>query len=322
MFRIIILVFTFLTFSIVPAIAKGENCSFIQAAINQLPAQGGEVIVRAGQYTCYNYIVINRNNVTLRGEGNATVLSLANGANSPVIIMGQATAIPTITRRNIHVKNISINGNRANQQYECWHGPCNAMNTLRNNGISIRHCEDCGVEGVTIYSTASGGLVTELNCQRLIVRGVTSFNNKYDGMAAYQTENSLFTNLNLHNNLAAGLSFDIKFNNNIVSNSILSDNAKVGIFMRDSENNSFQGLQIRNSGEHAIFLAQVDTDSSKPATGNIFLGVIVSQANGSGIRVNDASCVNNSVVGSQFSGYTHGCVYEGAPIVQSGNICH
>jgi parallel beta-helix repeat protein len=302
-------------------IVAGRNCSIIQAAINQLPPAGGEVIVKAGKYTCANHIVINRDNVTLRGEGSATLLRLASDANSPVIVMGQPIAVPTVTRRNIHVSNLAIDGNRANQQFECWHGPCSETNALRNNGITIRRCEDCSVEGVTAYSTASGGLVTELGCRRLTVRGYMSYDNFFDGVAGYETENSVFTGLNLYKNLGAGLSFDIQFNNNIISNSVLTENARVGIFMRDSKDNLFSGLQIRKNGEHGVFLAQVDADDTKPAKGNTFSGVIVSESNGDGIRVNNASCVDNSVVVSQFNGNAQECIYEGAPVVQAGNIC-
>ena len=296
-------------------VVAGKSSADIQSAINKLPAEGGEVIVKAGKYICSNYILINRDHVTLRGEGNATVLRLADNANSPVIIMGQDAAVPTAAVKNIHISNLVIDGNRANQRSEYWRG----KSALRNNGISIRRCEDCSVEAVTVYSTASGGLVAELKCRRLTVRDFTSFDNEFDGLAAYQTEDSWFTGLKLHNNHGAGLSFDIKFNNNTISNAVLADNAKVGVFIRDSNDNVFQDLQIHNSGEHGIFLAQVDADNTKSANGNSFIGVSVSGSNGAGIRVNDSSCANNSVVNSHFTGNTRGCI-EGV-IAQSENIC-
>lgn len=298
-------------------VVAGNSCASIQSAVNRLPFRGGEVVLKAGEYICANYILINRDNVTLRGEGNATILRLADNANSPVIIMGQDIEVPTVTIRNVHVSNLEIDGNRVNQQSEYCYG----KSFLRNNGISIRRCEDCSVEGVSIRSAASGGLVSELSSRRLSISNVTSSDNNFDGLAAYQTEISSFDRLKLHDNRAAGLSFDINFNNNIISNSVLSNNSKVGIFMRDSKDNIFQGIQIHNSGEHGVFLAQVDADGTKPATGNTFLAVTVTKSMGAGIRINDASCVNNSIVASQFIGNTQ-CIYEGASIVQSGNnIC-
>ncbi len=80
---------------------------------------------------------------------------------------------------------------------------------------------------MTTRSARSGGLVTELSCRRVTVSDFSSSDSELDGLASYQTEGSRFTGLNLHDNLAAGLSFDIAFNNNMVDNSILTSNATV-----------------------------------------------------------------------------------------------
>jgi len=302
---------------------SGKNCSTIQKAINKLPASGGQVIIKRGNYICTDPIVIDRDNVELLGESPAAILRLASGANAPVLVMGQMAQIPSITRKNIHIANLTIDGNRTNQTYECFHGPCTADNQIYNNGISVRRCEDCSIERVTVFKARSGGLVADKVTRRLTVRDFNSFDNQFDGLAAYETENSLFSGINVHDNGAAGLSFDWDFNNNIVSDTVIVDNAKVGIFMRDSKDNFFHGFQIRNSGEHGIFLAQVENDATKPAQGNTFSGIVVSNSAGAGIRVNDASCVNNLIVSSQFVGNNGGCISEAVQGLVSayGNIC-
>jgi parallel beta helix pectate lyase-like protein len=304
----------------VPASA---GCAGIQAAIDALPAAGGQVVVQAGTFTCSRMLVINRDNVDLRGQGAATLLRLADGANAPVLVIGDTVPVPAATRRNIHVSDLVIDGNRAAQSLECRGGPCSAQNPLRNNGITPRRVSDVVIERVTVFRARSGGLVTELGVRRITVRDFTAYDNHFDGLAAYETENSTFTGLYLYDNLAAGFSFDIAFNHNLVTDVVLDRNRSVGIFMRDSRDNVFRGLQIRGSGEHGVFLAQVDTDASKAATGNTFIGLVVSGSGGAGIRVNDASCVNNLVTGSQLVGNAGGCVSEAVPgLVQvSQTIC-
>ncbi|HSG39835.1 MAG TPA: hypothetical protein VLE27_09380, partial [Thermoanaerobaculia bacterium] len=86
------------------------QCAAIQQAINALPARGGEVVIPAGTHVCTVPIVIDRNNVVLRGAGAATVLRLANGANAPVLVIGQTSAAPTVERRNIRVSDFTIDG--------------------------------------------------------------------------------------------------------------------------------------------------------------------------------------------------------------------
>ncbi len=302
---------------------KGNTCEAIQKTIDKLPAIGGEVIIPAGKYTCSTPIILDRDNIIVRGEGAATLLRVADGANIPVFVMGQATHPPKITRRYIQVKNLHIDGNRRNQTSECMGGPCSEQFPLRNNGITIRRCEDCVVDNVTVYGAISGGLVTELKCDRLMVRDYTSHDNEFDGIAFYETENSTFSGINLYNNKGAGISADIRFNNNKFSDVTITNSQTVGIFMRDSSNNSFTNVHIRNSKEHGIFLAQVDKEIHTPAAGNTFNSLVISDSGGYGILISDASCINNLFVASQYIDNKKGCYGEAASnlIEGVGAIC-
>lgn len=302
---------------------KGNTCDAIQKTIDKLPSIGGEVFVPAGTYNCATPIILDRDNVIVRGEGSATLLRVADKANVPVFVMGQTVRTPTMTRRYLQIKNLMIDGNRYNQTSECMGGACSDQFPLRNNGITIRRCEDCVVDNVTVYSAISGGLVTELGCERLMIRDYTSYDNEYDGFAGYETENSTFSGINLYNNKGAGISTDIHFDNNKFSDVTITNTRTVGIFMRDSSNNSFTNVHIRNSKQHGIFLAQVDDDVTKPAAGNTFNSLVISGSGGYGILISDASCVNNLFVASQYIDNAKGCYGEAASnlIEGVGAIC-
>lgn len=302
-----------------PALGRGPGTITVfartqaefQAGINRLPPAGGKVIVKTnGPVVVSKSIVIDRDNVTLEGEGRGlTVLRLANQVNVPVIVMGMAAAAPTVTRRNIRITDLTIDGNQSNQSQETDpHNPA-----LRNNGISIRRIGSSSVERVTIKSCRSGGLVTELGCRWLTIRDVESSDNYFDGMAGYATEDSLFSGLRLHNNNAAGLSIDLDFSHNTITESVFTDNGKLGIFMRDSRDNLFSGLQIRRSGEHGIFIAEAEGGPGTAATGNTFSNCLIQDSVGAGIRVNDASCVDNLFSSSQLAGNAGGGVSEAVP---------
>ena len=312
------------------------GCDDIQAAIDSLPASGGQVVIQAGTYTCSASIVIDRNNVDLRGQGPATILRLADHANLPLLVLGQTLTPPTITHSNIHVSDLTLDGNRENQDYECYADNCDA-HPIRNNGITLRRVSDVLVERLTAVGARSGGLVAEHGCRRITVRDLTAADSNFDGLAGYLTEDSRFTGLYLYNNCAAGLSFDLDFDNNIVSDVVIlrdgdrrcetSDppelDGKVGIFMRASRDNMFHGIQIRNTGEHGIFLAQEELLPDTAATGNTFSGMVISGAEGAGLRANDATVVNTLVVESQFVGNSGGCISEADPgqVEVFGIIC-
>ena len=304
-------------------IVKEKTCTAIQKAIHQLPAEGGELRLLPGTYACTHPIVIDKNNVTLRGTGSATLLRLSDNVNAPVIIMGLAEGVPSRATRHVRVMDLMIDGNRANQTSECMGGPCSNEFPLRNNGISLRRCVDCTVQSVTVFGAMSGGLVTELGCRRLMIRDYTSYDNEFDGLAGYETEDSTFSGIHLYGNKAAGISTDIKFNNNKFYDVTITNNKSVGIFMRDSLDNSFTNLHIRDSAQHGIFLAQVNSDPTTAAMGNTFTSVVIARSGGMGFLANDASCINNMMVGTQFINNKHGCISEAsAGLVENvGAIC-
>jgi hypothetical protein len=321
------ILFAALSLGLHPAFAavtvRGDDCSDIQKAINKLPASGGEVLIPSGVYTCEAPIVMDKNNVILRGEGSSTVLRLGDKINAPVLVMGRTENVPQAATKHVKVSHLMIDGNRENQSRECMGGECSDQFPLRNNGISIRRCVDCTVESVTVHSAISGGLVTELGCRRLTIRDYTSYNNEFDGLAGYETEDSTFSGINLFDNKAAGISTDIKFNNNKFYDITISGNKSVGIFMRDSLDNSFTNLHIRDNHQHGIFLAQVNADPETAATGNTFTSVVISNSGGAGIQANDKSCVNNMIVGAQYINNKSGCVGEASSglLENVGAIC-
>ena len=301
-------------------VIDGGSCADIQAAIDGLPAGGGAVLVKAGTYACSESIVIDRDSVALRGTGPATVLKLGDQVNRPVLVLGQTIANPTTTRSGIRVADLSIDGNRLQQQFECSVGACTGGDYLRNNGISLRRVEDVLVEDVSVEGARSGGLVVEMGSRRVTVRDFTASDNEFDGLAGYDTEDSLFTGLHLHDNVAAGLSFDGDFDHNTVSDSVLTANGDVGIFMRHASDNVFSDVRIRDSFKDGIFLAEND-QTNEPASGNTFTGMVISGSGdaaapaneGFGIKVADASCTDNLVVASQFVGNRDGDVFEATP---------
>lgn len=298
-------------------VVDGGDCGDIQAAIDGLPAAGGAVLVKAGTYVCGGPIVIDRDRVALRGTGPATVLKLGDHVNRPVLVLGETTAVPATTRTQIRVADLTIDGNRQNQDFECSSGPCEGSDYLRNNGISLRRVADVLVEGVAVESARSGGLVVEMGSRRVTVRDFSSADNQFDGLAGYETEDSLFTGLDLHDNLAAGLSFDSSFDHNTIADSVLDGNGDVGIFMRAATDNVFSAVRIRDSFKDGVFLAEND-QTHEPALGNTFTGMVIAGSGdagapaeeGYGIKAADVSCTDNLVVASQFDGNRDGDVFE------------
>lgn len=283
---------------------KGVNAIEIQQALDALPEAGGVVVLPQGIVTLSRPIVINRSHQTLRGSGTATVLRLADNANCPVIIVGAPVNQPAYTVTDVHIDSLFIDGNRYNQQRELWqeHGE---GSEIRNNGITVQRVTDSTIENVVAARCRSGGLVTTLGVERLVVRGLEAFDNEFDGLACYATTQSHFNNLNLHDNPGAGISLDLNFNGNTISNAMLSAN-DLGIFMRNSRGNQFLNVSINKSKNHGVFMAQAETLKFTACINNSFTNIQATNCGGAAFRVNDATCIDNTITSAKFAENLHG----------------
>ena len=292
----------------VVTLSEGITGLEIQHALDSLPQVGGEVIMPAGKIEIRQPIVLCRDDLTLRGAGTSTILHLADNANCPVVILGQPINTPTHTIRHLLVTGFFIDGNRVHQQRELWH-MTGEGSELRNNGICVQGVNDSIVENVVTAHCRSGGLVTTRNIRGLTVTGLESFDNEFDGLACYQTENSLFANLNLHDNPGAGISLDLAFNDNVISNAVLVAN-DLGIFMRASRENQFLNVSIRNSHHYGVFMAHTEHHTAAgwgPApksecARNSFTNLIATDCGSAGFRVNNTTCTNNVIIRAKFAG--------------------
>jgi len=294
------------------ALAAGVTAREIQQALDSLPASGGEVVLPAARIEITQPIILSRDNLTLRGAGRDTVLHLADNANCPVVILGEAVNTPTKAIRHLLVAGFFIDGNRVHQQRELWRMTGEGCE-IRNNGITVQGVEDSKVQDVIIARCRSGGLVTTRAIRGLTVDGLESFDNEFDGLACYQTEDSLFANLNLHDNPGAGISLDLAFNHNVISNAVLVAN-DLGIFMRASRENEFQNVAIRNSHHYGVFMAHSEQRTASgwgpaPKTEcayNAFTNLVAMNCGSAAFRVNNTTCTNNIIVRPKFEGNVKG----------------
>ena len=297
---------------VVVKLPAGVTGAEIQRALDALPENGGEVDLPAGRIEICQPVILSRDHQTLRGAGAATILHLADNANCPVVILGEPLNTPTQTIRHLKVTGFFVDGNRAHQQRELWR-LAGEGSEIRNNGITVQNVGDSTVEDVTCARCRSGGLITSRGARRLTVRNLTAFDNEFDGLACYQTEDCLFTGLSLHDNPGAGISLDLDFNGNVVSNAVLTAN-DLGVFMRASHGNQFYNVSIHDSRHFGVFMAQAGTPTPLgwepvPRTEcaqNSFTNLAASDCGGAAFRINDDTCTNNVIIRPIFDGNAEG----------------
>jgi len=293
-------------------LSAGVTSAEIQQALDSLPNSGGQVVLPPGNFEVYQPIVLRRDHQTLGGSGAESILHLADGANCPVIIMGEAVNHPHHTVKYLCISDLFIDGNRHQQKRELWR-VYGEGSEIRNNGITVQNVNDSVVEHVTCARCRSGGLVTTRGVQRLTVQDLTAFDNEFDGLACYQTTDCLFTKLHLHDNPGAGISLDLAFNHNVISNAVLTAN-DLGIFMRASRDNQFHNISIIGSRHYGVFMADAGKLTSRgwqaaprsECVDNSFTSLVASDCGSAAFRINSPACTNNVVVRASFDGNPQG----------------
>ena len=86
---------------VIVTLRPGVTSVEIQQALDLLPERGGEVVLPPGLFEVRQPIVLRRDHQTLRGSGKTTVLHLADGANCPVIILGEPVNNPRSTVKHL-----------------------------------------------------------------------------------------------------------------------------------------------------------------------------------------------------------------------------
>lgn len=158
----------------------------MNAAITALPATGGRIVLSEGTFIGAGSIKVIKP-LVIEGQGMAggnirdwdtngiTTLTLANGVNDDVIRKEPLADAPN-TFWHTEIKNLCINGNKANQA--SGHGiNCDYLDIQVLN-VRVRNCKQNGINASLDYAKNSVWL---LNCQA-IRNGGTGFYLKSQGM--------------------------------------------------------------------------------------------------------------------------------------------
>jgi hypothetical protein len=240
------------------------------------------------------------------------LLRVADHALRPGIVVGDLHSPPTRRPKDITVRNLRVEGNRANQEFECWAGPCDPaandhpLRKQRLNGITVNGCDDCTLINVKVLGARSGGVVV-VDSRRLLVDGLEAERSHFDGLAGYFTYDSVFRNVRVINNDYAGFSFDLDFSGNRIEDFESSNNRDHGLFMRYASGNTFaRGVFIGNN-HHGVYLDRARAaDPRSCAMATRFESVTVSDSGHYAAWLNFA-CEGNAFVASQLINNGRGC---------------
>lgn len=222
----------------------------INAALDGLPADGGQVVLLRGTFTISDSILVH-SRAYLLGQGPATVIKLANGAGSDNMGMIMNYDSSAAGNDHIHLANFLLDGNAAN----------NAPFLV--SGIRLVTVSDSVVDGVWFRDIYDSGVYLA-GCLRCTVSKGQFEGDIGVAVFANSSHYNAFSQLQVHSNVDYGLGL-IDSNNNSVTNSVFSECSRAGIILSSSHRNLIEGNSLHINGEEGIDLAASNENS---VTGN------------------------------------------------------
>lgn len=235
----------------------------INAAIQALPSGGGEIVILDGTYNISATILINRNNVSLIGNGHNTQLKRNWNSNND-------EGIITLNAYYCSIKEIYFYG---------------IYSINYNHNIYVEYSNYCIINNNNMYSGTSSILLTNSqyniissnNCNSsddgIVLTNASSFNT-IDNNIVNKIETNTNSNFNtLSNNKGIGSNSAISIysaNNTITGNNF--SNGYVGIRLWDNAtnnlvtgntfcNNDYYGITISNYGGNNTIIGNICNDN-------------------------------------------------------------
>jgi len=225
-------------------------------ALNDLPETGGEVVILDGTYNITASIHIPKNNVSLRGNGNATILKRMYDSTDTESGSTARGLITLIEKSGCKIQGLQIDGNKAtytasyNYGIYLYESNNNTVtgNTCNNNndaGIYLNLSSDNTITDNTCNNNNNYGIFLNSSSNNNTVTGNTC-NSNSNGIRLYSSSNNTITGNTCSNN-NYGIRFDSSSNNNTVTGNTCTNNSYIGIALYVSRNSTVTGNTCNNN---------------------------------------------------------------------------
>ena len=238
----------------------------INAAIQALPSTGGEVFILDGTYYITTAIAINKNNVSLTGNGSATILKRMWGSTS-----NQGVIDLTASTGQCSISNFQIDGNSTSfSSTNNW--GIYVSNTINNSikyiyltncvmDVRLNSADYCNVSDIFSSSNSQYFIyLYQSNNNQISHNSIQSNSSNSNGIYISNSfENIIDGNLLNPNSGGRGINESVTVgtnlqNGNVFINNIINNyNYGIYIITYESGGNSFIGNKINNSTTAAIY---------------------------------------------------------------------
>ena len=274
----------------------------INNALNALPAGGGEIVILDGTYNIEGAIHVAKDNTTLRGNGNATVLKrIYNSASTDE--GNTARGLITLNgKKGCKIKDLYIDGNRDNYSSTYNYG-IYLVSSSSDNTVTGNICNNNGNTGICLSSSNNNTM-----------SGNTCNNNGTYGIDLDNSNNNTVTGNTCNNNGPYGIRSGKSSSDNTISGNTCNNNVS-GIYLNNSNNSTITGNTCNNNETYGIYLFSSgdntinNTISGNTCNNNGTCGICLYSSSNNTVTGN--TCNNNSSYGIHLSSSSsNNCIVE------------
>jgi parallel beta-helix repeat protein len=223
----------------------------VQAAVDRLPVANPSprVCLGAGEFRVRRFLSLRRDGVTLRGDGPQTVVRLEPGAESPVVVVGDATTEqprrPTsrVTIERLRLVGGGRDGREADPEFPY----------LTNSAIVVRAGRHVTIRDVDVSGCRSACILTERGTRDVPIVGNRVAGAVWDGLSLNRTARARIAGNVIRQDGAAGITAE-HLEDSVVENNLLTGNATHGLYLSDSYRNRIVANRIVENVLSGVFL--------------------------------------------------------------------
>jgi len=234
-----------------------DHAEVIQKAIDYVANQGGgTILIKKGVYEIASYL-IPRDNITIAGEGAATILKPVPPAPYRILFG---------TANNIVLRDFTIDGNKANIPE--WTG-----NRWDYHAIEIRDSSRITIENVYIHDVKAGAGIVISACENIIVDNVTITDNGEadilaDAMYIGRSKYVVILSFRADNVTDSGIALDNNQHVTIVG-AVISNAGQAGITWYNASSEAQQPKYLTVVGAHLINCSRALWVAGVPPPGEV-----------------------------------------------------
>ena len=252
-----------------------------------LPPGGGQIVFMEGVYPFDGDIVIARDNVQVKGQGEGTRFVLAEDSSASYGFHAEE-------RTGLGIADLSMDGQRDKQDEEAEH-----------YGVTLENCREFIIKGVTVRDCQRSGIVLD-DCAEGRVEGCVLNGNDYN-LHVVGSSNLIVSGNSARCSRADGMQFEssasIVVSDNLCNETIFREFDYVnGIQMVNCQDVTISDNILNKNSGHGVWLDSACKDimvSGNQCNSNMFNGILAGDNDGYArrITISGNTCSSNEYVG-------------------------